>query len=216
MGSEYAMAIVTSNTPAPSVNPLNGLRDPLPANGDFGSLEFKQGTDRAYLPMSWLQSLKGLTYKWTANNWGYLQSRANPNSSVFSGAYELRGVDTLLTLYTPAAWYRTYVTVNVTITMTGAQVYTQSHSYVGGNAIFDAAIYTSQTQGSLTVPKPSGTFSDNVLKEQNIYNYLFCIPKGMSSTTATMYITVELQAKYDNRVVDRISVVQKTYTLSIP
>lgn len=219
LGSEYAMAIVTSNTPAPDINPLNGLRDPLPANGDFGSLEFTQGSDRIYMPMSWLQSLKGLGFKWTENSWGYLYSRANPNSNAFRGAYELMGVDTLLTLYTPAAWHRTTVNVHVTIAMAlaGVQVYNDSGTYVGDHVEYDATIDTSKISGGIRVPAPSETFQDNVLKESNIYKYRFCILKSETSKTAPIQVTIELQAKYGERVVDRIVVLQqKIFTLSIP
>jgi hypothetical protein len=219
LGSEYAMAIVTSNTPAPSINPLNGLRDPLPANGDFGSLEFRQGTDRTYLPMSWLQSLNGLTYKWTETSWGYLYSRANPNTNAFKGAYELMGVNTLLTLYTPAAWHRTTVNVHVTIAMAlpGVQVYTDSGTYVGDHVEYDATIDTSEMNGGIRVPVSNGTFQDNVLKESNIYKYRFCVLKSDTSRTAPFQVTMELQAKYGDRVVNRIVVLQqKIFTLSIP
>lgn len=181
-GTEMTIALVLSNT--------GYTGESLPANGDFGSLEFVENSDRTKVQLASSMTLAGLTYDYQQNSWGSFDSRTAINGQ---RTFEWNGVDELLTINTPSRWNRTFVTARVTIAWIYGNVYDEQHNVVSDKETmhfsYDVDIMTSKYEQDRYIPISNGTFKSALFGENNLWRYAFAIE---DSTTKSIYVPVQV------------------------
>lgn len=144
-GTEMRLAVVTSNTQAPEIDSTIGIRRPLPANGNFGSLEFKENSDRATLTLLSLteEMLKNLACSYTSTSWGKMQKTGG--NVVGATAYAWNGIEGKMVVTTPELWRLERATMTIDITFaTDTTIYKTNHEVVGNMMSYEYPFYASQ------------------------------------------------------------------------
>lgn len=188
-GTEMRLAVVTSNTQAPEIDSTIGIRRPLPANGNFGSLEFKENSDRATLTLLSLteEMLKNLACSYTSTSWGKMQSTGgNVNGNT---AYAWNGVEGRMVVTTPEIWRLERATMTIDIAFAqDTTIYKMNHEVVGNTLSYDYSFYASEANKTY---EATDLFSF-------LNNYI------ITCTGSKVYGDVVIKLKdYNNRVIYR-------------
>lgn len=206
-GTEMTVALVLSNT--------RYTGESLPANGDFGSLEFVENSDRTKVKLVSSMTLAGLTYDYQQSSWGSFDSRSAINGQ---RTFEWKNIDDLLTVNTPSRWNRTFVTARVTIAWIYGNVYDELHNVVSDKNTmhfsYDVEIMTSRYEQNMYIPVPNGTFTSSLFGEDKMWKYAFAVE---DSTTQNIYVPIQVSIvrTSGSEILEEIKVLDKTLTFNI-
>lgn len=201
-GTEIHMAIVMSNTAPPEIDSTIGIRRPLAANGDFGSLEFKMNSDRATIAIKKLASIENLSVNFSSTSWGEM-NKSSVNISNAVATYDWKNVVNRLVAMTPEVWKMNGVTISITIGMANAQIYTYRHEYVGSNMTYEYYLSTSVNNNGVIVPSSNKTF-----EVTDLFNFLNDYVFTVQSTQSNIYgmVSISVVNKHQGIVEDEINI----------
>lgn len=206
-GTEMTIALVLSNT--------GYTGESLPANGDFGSLEFVKNSDRTKVKLASSMTLAGLTYDYQPTSWGSFESISAINGY---RAFEWKNIEDLLTVNTPSRWNRTFVTARVTIAWIYGNVYDELHNVVSDQSTmhfsYDVSIQTSKFEQNMFIPIPNGTFSSNLFGDDKMWKYKFAVE---DSSISSIYVPVQISIvrTSGSEVLEEIRILDTTLTFNI-